>query len=127
MCAVEVFVPRHDDVRVARDAQAGAVEALGLEVVDLLEDDGRVDDAAVADDGEDVLVDDARRNLVKGEVMAVRDDGVAGVRAAAVAADHVEVTGDEVGDLSLALVAPLGTHKHCCGHVHPLFELRHTG
>ena len=112
--AVEVAVVGHDDVRVARDAQALAAEALGLEGVDLLEDDRRVDDAAVADDRQGVLVDNAGGNLVKSQLVAVGDDRVTGVSTAAVAADDIEVTRDEVGDLTLALVAPLGTHKNRC-------------
>ena len=114
MGAVEVAVVGHDDVRVARDAQALAAEALGLEGVDLLEDDRRVDDAAVADDRQCVLVDNAGGNLVKSQLVAVGDDRVTGVGTAAVAADDIEVTRDEVGDLTLALVAPLGTHKNRC-------------
>ena len=112
MSAVEVLVPGHDDVGVARDAQAVAGEALALDVLELLEDDRGVNDAAVADDRQDVFVDDARRNLVECEVVSIGDNGVAGVGATAVAADHVEVTGDEVGDLTLALVAPLGSHQN---------------
>lgn len=116
MGAVENLVPGHDDVSVTRDAQALAGKALALEVLELLENDHGIDDAAVADDGKDVLVDDARRNLVKCEVVTIGDNRVAGVGTAAIATDHIEVTGDEVGDLTLALVAPLGSHQNRCRH-----------
>ncbi len=112
MGAVEVLVVGHDDVGVARDAQAGAVEALALERVELLEHDLRVDDAAVANDGEDAVIHDARRDLVQRELVAVGDDGVAGVGTSLVANNAVEVTRDEVGDLALTLVAPLSTNEH---------------
>ena len=99
-------------MRVAGDLEALGGDALLGEHVDLLEEDLRVHDAAVADHGEGALVHDAGGNLVKRELLAVGDDGVTGVGAAGVAADHVEVAGDEVSDLALALVAPLSTHEH---------------
>ena len=59
-------------------------------------------------------MDNAGGNLVKSQLVAVGDDRVTGVGTAAVAADDIKVTRDEVGDLTLALVAPLGTHKNRC-------------
>ena len=45
------------------------------------------------------------------------DDGVAGVRAALVAADEIGVLRKQVDDLSLALVAPLRADDDGRGHV----------
>ena len=45
------------------------------------------------------------------------DDRVPGVVTALEANDVVHVVGEKVGDLALALVAPLGTDKHDTGHV----------
>ena len=112
MRAVEVLVVGHDDVGIAGDLEALGGDALLGEHVDLLEQDLGVDDAAVSDHGEGALVHDAGGNLVQGELLAVGDDGVTGVCAARITADHVKVAGDEVGDLALALVAPLSTHEH---------------
>ena len=42
------------------------------------------------------------------ELLALADDRVAGVVAALEAHDHVGPLGEQVGDLPLALVAPLG-------------------
>ena len=42
------------------------------------------------------------------ELLAVADDRVAGVVAALEADDHVGLLGEQVGDLALALIAPLG-------------------
>ena len=47
--------------------------------------------------------------LAELERLAVDDDGVAGVRAALVAADDVRLLREQVDDLALALVAPLRT------------------
>ena len=117
--AVEVLVVGHDDVRVAGDLEGVAGDALALEDVDLGEEDLGVDDAAVADHRVGALVHDAGGDLVKRQLVTVGDDGVSGIGAAGVAADDVEVAGDEVGDLALALVAPLSSHEHCSRHSHP--------
>ena len=54
---------------------------------------------------------------LEGEALAVDDDGVAGVVAALVADDHVHLLGEEVGELALALVAPLGADHDGGRHV----------
>ena len=50
------------------------------------------------------------------ELLAVADDRVAGVVAALKAHDHVGLLGEQVGDLSLSLVAPLGADDHDSWH-----------
>ena len=76
----------------------------------------RVDDHAVADDRGDVVVEDAARHQLEGEGLAVDHDGVPGVVAALVADDHLHLLGQEVGELALALITPLGPDDHGCGH-----------
>ena len=110
--AVEVDMPGHDDVGVARDLEVLGRDAVMLEHVDLLKDDLGVHDAAVTDHGHVIGVHDARGHLVQAVLLAVDDDGVTGVVAARVADDGVEVTGDEIADLALALVAPLSTDQN---------------
>src|SRR5205085_7043441 len=75
----------------------------------------RVDDAAVADDAR-LAEDDPARDLADLERLAIRDDGMARVRAALVAADEIRVLGEQVDDLALALVAPLRTHDDSGRH-----------
>ena len=70
--------------------------------------DLRVDDDAVADHAQLAGVEDPRRDQVELVDLVVADDRVAGVVAALVADDDVGPLGEQVGDLSLALVAPLG-------------------
>ena len=53
--------------------------------------------------------------------LTVDDDGVTGVVAALVADDQVHLLGDEVGELALALVAPLGADDD--GRRHPAMVL----
>ena len=50
------------------------------------------------------------------ELLAVADDRVAGVVTALEAHDRVGALGKQVGDLALALIAPLGAHYHHSWH-----------
>ena len=82
--------------------------ALGFERVDFLDQDLRIDDHAVADDAELVRVQRAGRDQVEDGLLAVDDQRVAGVVAALEADDDIGVVGEQIDDLALALVAPLG-------------------
>ena len=113
---VELLVVRHDQVGVAADLEPRAVDALGGQRVDLGQQHPGVDDDAVADHRGDVVVEDAARDQLEGEGLAVDHDGVAGVVAALVADDQVHLLGEEVGELPLALVTPLGADDHGRGH-----------
>src|SRR5262249_42868408 len=84
--------------------------------VELLDQDRRFDDDAVADDGCDVVVQDPARDELESEHLAVDDDRVAGVVAALVADDQLALLGEIVGEAALALVAPLGADDYRAGH-----------
>ena len=99
---------------------AGHVDAGLGELVDLLEEPRRVDDDAVADDGGDVRAEDAGRQERELEGLAVADDGVAGVGAAVVADDEVELVAEQIDDLALGLVAPLQADDARAGHFDPV-------
>ena len=107
--AVEQLVVRQDHVRAEPDQQLVAHEqAARLAVRDLLEQRVRIDHHAVAEHAALAGVADARRHEVRDELLAVDHERVAGVRAAAVAHDGVGALGEQVDDLALAFVAPLG-------------------
>jgi hypothetical protein len=55
-------------------------------------------------------MEDAGRDMVDDELLAVSIDGVAGVVSPLVAGDDVKVFRQEVDDLTLALVPPLKSH-----------------
>ena len=112
MGAVKILVVGHDDMGVAGDLERVAGDALLLEGIDLAEENLGVDDAAIADHRIDALVHDAGGYLVKRQLVASCNDRVSCVRSAGVAANHVEVARDEVGDLALAFIAPLRAYKH---------------
>ena len=114
---VERDVPRHDQVRVARDEdEPVGPAAASLELVELRDEHVRVDDAARADRARDAA-DDPGRDRADLEGLAVDDDRVARVRATLVAADEVGLLGEQVDDLALPLVAPLRADDHGRGHV----------
>ena len=91
----------------AGDAEPVAGDAAGRQRVDLGEQRRQVDDDAVGDHRDDVVVEDAARRQLQGVALAADDDGVAGVVAALVAHDVAVLLGEQVDDLGLALVAPL--------------------
>ena len=113
---VQQQVVGHDQVRVGRDAQPADVHAPGAQGVELLDQHLRVDHHAVADHAALARVEDPRRDQVELPLLAVPHDRVPGVVAALEAHDRVGLLGEQVGDLALALVAPLGADYHDSGH-----------
>ena len=102
------LVPREDQVGAAGDAEPVARDAPGRQRVDLGEQRRQVDDDAVGDHRDDVVVEDPARRELQGVALAADDDGVPGVVPALVAHDVAVLLGEQVDDLGLALVAPLG-------------------
>jgi len=113
---VEHQVVGHDQMRVGADAEAGDVDPAAAQVLQLAGEDLRVDHHAVADRAQLAGVEDPGRDQVEGPLLAVADDRVAGVVAALEADHEVRLLGEQVDDLALALVAPLGAHDHRAGH-----------
>ncbi len=105
---VEEHVVGHDQVRVGRQLQVRDADPGALQAVDLTQQHPRVDDDPVADHARLLGVEDPRRDQVEGERLAVTDDRVARVVASLVADDRGSPLGEQIGDLALALVAPLG-------------------
>ena len=116
---VKFLVIGHDQMGVARHEQGRRVHALRLESVDLAEQHARIDDHAIADDGRDGGIQDAAGNELESEGLSVNDDAMTGVVAPLIANDDVHFLGQEVRQFALALVAPLGSYYHRCGHWAP--------
>ena len=95
--------------------------------VDLLEQHAEVDDDAVADDRGAAGAEDAAGQQVQGVLLAVDDDGVAGVVAAVELHDVVDAAAQQVGRLALAFVAPLGSDQHDRRHPGHLPRIVVTG
>jgi hypothetical protein len=98
----------HDHVAVSRDDQLGRVDADGLEPVQLVQQDARVDDHAVGDHRRDVGIQDPRGDQLELERVPLGEDRVAGVVPPLVPDDQVHPVCEEVRRLALALVPPLG-------------------
>ena len=106
-------VPGHQHLRaVAEEEPALDGDAARLQVLDLLEQVGGVDDDAVADDADLVGVEDAGGHEVELELAELVDDGVAGVVAGGVPGHDVGLLRQQVDDAPLALVPPLAAHDH---------------
>src|SRR5438132_4531290 len=112
---VDGEVPRHDQVCVAGEPDEVGRDSARAEVVELLDQDLRVDDAPGTDHAL-LALEDPRRDMLQLVGFAVDHERVAGVRAAVVAADEVGVPGEQVDDLAFPLVAPLRAHDDGGGH-----------
>ena len=95
------------DEELAVDRQAGV-----LELLDLVEEGHGVEHDAVADDAFAAGAEDSAGDELEDELFAGDDDGVAGVVAAGVAGDDVELLRQDVDDLAFAFIAPLGTENY---------------
>ena len=113
---VDREMPRHDQMRVARHVDlCGRTTAL-LELVELSDQNLRIDDAAVADHA-GLAAHDAARQRADLERLVTDDNCVSGVRTALVAAHDVRVLREQVDDLALAFVAPLRPDDDSRRHV----------
>ena len=114
------LVPREDQVGAARHLQLGARDATRLEHVDLGEQRRQVDDDAVGDHGDDVLVENAGWHELECVPLTVDHHRVPSVVAALVAHDVGVFFRQQVDDLGFALIAPLGSDDDGDGHARSL-------
>ena len=116
--AVQRPVVRHDQVGVGREQQPRTGHPALGQPVDLGEQHLRVDDHAVADHRNAAWGEHPGRHQVQRELPAIRENHrVARVVAALIPHDIVDPLTEQVRDLALALVAPLGADEHDRWHV----------
>lgn len=113
---VDGGVIRRDQMRVTADQQLGRVHAAVVQPAQLGEQDRWVDDDSVTDHRSALRREDSGREEVERILLVAYDDRVAGIVAALVAHHVIHGSTEEVGGLSLALVTPLSTEQHKCGH-----------
>ncbi len=106
----------HDQVRVGGDPQAADVDAPRAQRVELLDQHLRVDHDPVADHAALAGVEDAGGDQVQLPLLAVAHDRVPGVVAALEAHHRVAVLGEQIDDLALPLIAPLGADYDYARH-----------
>jgi len=103
-------VVRQDDLGAVGDEELAVHGETGFaKLFDLGEEGGGIKHDAVADDAFAAGAQNAARNELQDELFAVDDDGVTCVVAAGVAGDDIELFREDVDDLALAFVAPLGS------------------
>jgi hypothetical protein len=121
--AVERHVVGKNQMRAVADQQVPVrhLDGLRAQPVHLFQQGARGHHHAVADHTGFARVRDAGGNQMQDELLifpiAADDDGMAGVMAALIPRDNVEVRCDQVNDLAFAFVAPLRTDDceiHCC-------------
>ena len=103
----------HDDVGIAADLEILAGNALSLEHRHLFDEHARVDHDTVTDNRYGVRIHHARRHEMQREFRVAVDYCVTCVVAALITNNEIVVVSNEVGNLTLALVAPLGADQHC--------------
>ena len=116
MESIEFLVVREDQVGVSAEAEIGRRDPAGLEHVHLGDEDAGINHHAITDDRGDVGIEDTTGNKLEGEGLTVDHQRVASVVATLVADDHRHLASNEVGELALALVAPLCPYDDGRGH-----------
>ena len=83
------------------------VNAVLLELIQLLDQGAGIQDHAISNHANLPLLEDPRRNQVKNELLVTHLHRVTRVGPALVADDHIEVGRQRVDDLPLAFISPL--------------------
>lgn len=83
-----------------------------LQPVEFLEERHRIEHHAVPQYAAYPGMQDARRDLVKDELVLTDANGVAGVGTALIASDPIGAVSEDVDDLTFPLVTPLRAHDN---------------
>ena len=103
---------RHDQRGGRGDLQARTHFHAGrFQFVDFLDQRGRRQHHAVADQAQRVGAQDAGRDQVQDGLLAPDDQRVAGIVAALETDDGTDFLGEQIDDLALAFIAPLGAEN----------------
>ena len=87
----------------------------------------RIDHQAVADDGLLAGPQNAARDQLEDEFLFADEDRVAGVVAALIARHDIEALGEEIDNLPLALVSPLGAQDDYVSHFDQTYTFYRIG
>ena len=102
-------MPRQKERRAGADLEVigRQLHALGANVLDLLHNTLGINGNAVADDADDSLAEDSRRQQVQRKFTILVDDGVTRVAAALITDDNVIIGADQIDHTPLAFIAPV--------------------
>ena len=110
---VERPVPLHHHVCALRNMEAPfQLEAPAFNLLQFAHQIERIHHDAVADHAALAVMQDTARHEMQDILVVPDDHRVASVRAALKAHDHIRFLREEINDLALAFVAPLGAHKY---------------
>ncbi len=110
---IQRHVVRQDQRAGRTDAQALAYRhTLFFQLGDLTQQRIGSDHHAVADQTLHIVTQDAGRNQVQHGLLTVDDQGMSGIVAALVTHDRSRLIGQQIDDLALALITPLGAQDH---------------
>jgi hypothetical protein len=99
------------------DAQvSGNVHPRGCQLPYFFEKGNRIDDEAISDHGDFSRMEDAARNQTQDELAVADQDRMASVVPALIANDVVKPVCEQVDELALAFVSPLGSENDDIAH-----------
>src|SRR5688500_332797 len=113
------LVVRHDEMRFFADTQQRIIKQmpLGLESVNLLDQNLRINHHAVADHAQLIWMQRPGRNEMQYGLFTVDHQGVAGIVAALETDDDIGVAGKKIDNFAFTFVAPLGSDDCYIGHL----------
>jgi len=89
-----------------------AADSLLLQMEDFLLEGAQIHNDTIADHTGIPRMEYASRNQMQNMLVAINDYGVAGIMTAGVTGDDVKVRREQVYDLSLAFITPLGSNNY---------------
>ena len=111
--SVEYPVGREYEIGALGNLQAGsAIKSHFLDLGNLVHQNHRVYDHAIADDVRRPVAENAGRHRMEDKTLAGEMNGMAGIRSALETGNHVIVRSQHIDDLAFALVAPLHSQNH---------------
>ena len=100
---------RHGHVGRGGQLQAGDIDVVGDEHVQLTEHHLGIHDRAGTDQADRVRIEDSGGDQMQLQHPVVHDDRVACIHTTLVANDHIGGAAEEIGDLSFSFVTPLSS------------------
>ncbi|MBA7568584.1 hypothetical protein ES708_10315 [subsurface metagenome] len=114
---VHCLMNGRDDVGgIAEEDAALGVDAVLLQLIDLIHQGHGIHHHTVPQNTDSPLVEDTGRDLVQNEGFFTDLDGMSGVGAALVTGHNIDLIAQQVDNFALALVAPLASNNSCNWH-----------
>ena len=109
-------MPREDEVRQARHFQTCSGDSTRFKRINFFEECGEVNDNSVANHWRDGVIEDATGRQLQSVFLVANNNCVTRIVSALIASNDAVRCGEEVNDLGLAFIAPLGTYNNGDSH-----------